>query len=148
MDAEFRQYQGFVDKITSETSRDTTAFIDRIIELESGDVPLNFARMDTAINGFAGEAGEINDLWKKIKYHGKPWNEENRDKMISEASDMLWYYAKFLEELGVPLSEVIDFNIDKLVARYPGGEFSIQKSENRDELGWIDEALDQEETSQ
>lgn len=131
MDAEFQQYQGFVDDITSATSKDTTLFIERIIELESGDVPLNFAEMETAINGIAGEAGEINDLWKKIKFHGKPWNEENRDKMISEASDMIWYYSKFLKMLGIELSEVIDFNIDKLVARYPGGKFSIQKSEDR-----------------
>ena len=131
MDQEFKQYQEFVQGVTSDVSEDTTLFIERIIDLESGDVPLNFARMDTAIAGFAGEAGEINDLWKKVKYHGKPWNEENRDKMVSEASDMLWYYAKFLEELGINLSEVIDFNIDKLVARYPGGVFSIEKSENR-----------------
>lgn len=132
MDAQFRQYQQFVEDITSADSKDTTKFIERIIELESGPIPLNFAQMDTAVSGIAGEAGEINDLWKKVKFHGKPWNEENRDKMVSEASDMMWYMAKFLNQLGITMEEVIDFNIDKLVARYPGGKFSIDKSENRD----------------
>ena len=131
MNNEFTQYQHFVEKVTSETGKDTEMFIDRIRELESGEVHLRFAEMDNAIAGIAGEAGEINDLWKKVCFHSKPWNEENREKMISEASDMLWYYAKFLQALDISIEDVVEFNIDKLTTRYPGGEFSVKRSEER-----------------
>ena len=35
--------------------------------------------------------------------------------------------------LNVSLDEVIEMNVDKLKARYPGGEFDIHHSENRQE---------------
>lgn len=125
----FEQYQGFVEQVTSETSRDTKAFIKRIKELE--DAGVAFAQFDTAIAGIAGEAGEINDLWKKLKFHSKPWNEENKEKMLSEIGDLMWYTAKLLQALDVSLEDVLDYNVKKLSSRYPGGKFSIKHSENR-----------------
>lgn len=127
----FQQYQQFVEGVTSDTSKDTALFIERIKELEEAGI--NFAEMDTAIKGIGGEAGEIGDLWKKICFHGKPWNEENKEKMMSECSDMFWYLAKFMQSLDINLEEVLQYNIDKLVTRYPGGKFSIERSENRKE---------------
>ena len=35
--------------------------------------------------------------------------------------------------LGVSLDEIIEMNVDKLKARYPGGEFDVHYSENRQE---------------
>jgi len=125
----FEQYQQFVEGVTSDTSKNTELLISRIRELE--ELGINFAEMDTAVKGIGGEAGEICDLWKKICYHGKPWNDENREKMISEFSDMFWYMAKGMQCVDITLEEVIQYNIDKLVARYPGGKFSIERSENR-----------------
>ena len=127
----FQQYQGFVDGITSNTSKDTNLLIKRIHELEN--LGISFSEMDTAISGISGEAGEISDLWKKVKFHNKPWDDENKQKMISEAGDMLWYMAKLLKTLDISFEDVIQSNINKLVSRYPGGVFSIEKSENRSE---------------
>ena len=126
----FKQYQGFVEGVTSDTSKDTLLFKKRIKDLEEAGI--NFAEMDTAIAGIGGEAGEIGDLWKKIKFHGKPWNDENRQNFIDEAGDMFWYMAKFMQSLDVTLEEVLDRNVAKLVSRYPGGEFTIERSEVRD----------------
>lgn len=122
----FDNYKIFVNGVTSETSTDTEKLIQRMRELG-----INFAKMDTACSGIAGEAGEINDLWKKIKYHGKPWNEENRQKMIDECGDMYWYLSHLMECLDVTVEEVLEKNITKLQSRYPGGVFSIHRSENR-----------------
>ncbi len=125
----FNQYGKFVNGVTSSTSLSFDEFKQRIETLES--TGLNFAKMDTAVAGIAGESGEIADLWKKIKFHGKPWDADNRQKMISECSDMFWYLSHLMECLDVTPEEVILYNIEKLQARYPGGKFSIERSENR-----------------
>ena len=125
----FEQYKKFVEGVTSETSSNTDVFISRLTELNN---EINVARMDTACAGIAGEAGEINDLWKKIKFHGKPWNEENKAKMAAEAGDMFWYLLHLCVVLGISFEDAMLANIKKLEARYPGGTFSIERSENRD----------------
>ena len=99
----FKQYQQFVEGVTSEDSKNTLLFKQRIEYLEEAGI--NFAEMDTAIAGIGGEAGEIGDLWKKIKYHGKPWNDDNKQKMIDEVGDMFWYLAKFMQSLDITLRE-------------------------------------------
>lgn len=123
------QYQGFVEQVSSLTSKDTQLFLARIKELENAGI--NFAQFDTAITGISGEAGEISDLWKKIKFHSKPWDAENKEKMVSEIGDLMWYTVKLLQELDISLEDVIDYNVKKLSSRYPGGKFSIKHSENR-----------------
>jgi len=125
----FQQYQQFVEGVTSNVSKDTLLFKKRIKDLEEAGI--NFAEMDTAIAGIGGEAGEIGDLWKKIKFHSKDWNAENKEKMISETGDMFWYLAKLMQSLDITLDEVLKYNIKKLESRYPGGKFSIERSENR-----------------
>ena len=125
----FKRYQEFVNGVTSEDSLSTDAFLTRIQELEK---VIPFAKMDTACSGVAGEAGEINDLWKKVKFHGKPWNEDNRNKMMDELGDMFWYLSHLMECLETNPEEIIKRNIHKLESRYPGGKFSIERSENRD----------------
>jgi len=124
----FNQYKMFVEGVTSETSSDTEAFIDRLKEL---DKSFNVAKMDTACAGVAGEAGEISDLWKKIKFHGKPWNDENKAKMAAEVGDMFWYLLHLCVVLDISFEDAMISNIKKLEARYPGGKFSIERSENR-----------------
>ena len=124
-----KNYRTFVNGVTSEDSSNSAKFLQRIVILEEAGIP--FAKMDTACSGIAGEAGEINDLWKKIKFHGKPWNDDNRQKMIDECGDMFWYLSHLMECLDVELEEVLERNVKKLEARYPGGTFSIHASENR-----------------
>lgn len=129
MNEVFKQYQKFVNSITSEDSLNDEKFTERTIKLR--EAGLSFAKMDTACSGIAGEAGEINDLWKKIKFHGKPWNDENKQKMVSEVGDLFWYLSHMLEILDVSVEEVLDRNMDKLQERYPESKFSTDRSENR-----------------
>lgn len=124
----FNQYRTFVEGVTSPSSMNTDVLIKRIEELEK---QLNVARMSTACIGIAGEAGEINDLWKKILFHGKPLNDENIEKMKSEVGDMFWYLLHICVELDISFEDAMISNIKKLETRYPGGKFSIERSENR-----------------
>lgn len=81
----------------------------------------NYARLDNAVAGIAGEAGEVMDIWKKVKFHGKEWNSETKDHMINELGDVLWYITQASLALEVPLEEIIRRNIEKLEKRHQHG---------------------------
>ena len=79
--------------------------------------------------GLNGEAGECIDLLKKARFQG---HELDREKMIEELGDVLWYCAELACGLGVTLEEVARRNIEKLKRRYPEG-FDAERSRNREE---------------
>lgn len=79
--------------------------------------------------GLAGEAGEVIELVKKHIGHG---HSLDRQKMLIELGDVLWYVSALAGALGFTLEEVAQANIDKLKRRYPDG-FSSERSQNRSE---------------
>jgi NTP pyrophosphatase (non-canonical NTP hydrolase) len=54
----------------------------------------------------------------------------DRDKIIDEAGDCLWYLAAIASGLGVGLGEIAEGNVEKLRKRYPEG-FEAHRSVNR-----------------
>jgi NTP pyrophosphatase (non-canonical NTP hydrolase) len=118
-----------VDGVTSGASKNTEELIKQIRKIESQGV--NFARLDTAFNGLASESGESADIIKKLKYHGKDYTPEIREHLIKELGDVAWYWAQACIALEIDPEDVLLRNVTKLEARYPGGKFSIEKSENR-----------------
>lgn len=85
-------------------------------------------KIENGVLGLAGEAGEVADLLKKYLYQG---HELDREKMIDEAGDVLWYIVELAAGLGVTLDQVAQHNVDKLRRRYPDG-FSIVRSVERE----------------
>ena len=71
--------------------------------------------------GLAGEAGEVADVWKKVKYMGLEYNAETREKLIKELGDVCWYLMSAATALEIPFDEIINRNIEKLKARHPHG---------------------------
>ena len=122
-------YQDFVDGVTSEGSKSNDAYMRTIAILANKgmDVP----RLSTASIGLSGEVGEFNDLIKKIFFQGKEYNEENKEKLESELGDIMWYWAQACMALHLDPYTVLKKNIKKLESRYPGGKFSVEKSEKR-----------------
>ena len=53
--------------------------------------------------------------------------------MKRELGDICWYIAQACMALDTSFDEIIEMNVDKLKARYPGGEFDVHYSENRKE---------------
>jgi len=132
MDKTFlHNYKKFVDGVTSSESKDTEVLIARIREMEEQGV--NVARFLTAGIGLASEAGEFDEILKKMLFQGKPVNEENIFHLKREMGDIIWYWMQACLALGMDPYEVIEENIDKLFSRYPGGEFNVWNSENRKE---------------
>lgn len=83
--------------------------------------------IDTGVLGLNGEAGEIADDWKKFKYHGHQFD---KNKMVKELGDILWYVACAAEGIDMSMEEIAEANIEKLEKRYPTG-FDTQRSVNR-----------------
>ena len=129
MTIDFDKYSVFVDAVTSDSSKDFVYLADRLVELDQKGA--NIERLTTAGVGLAAESGEFLEIVKKMVFQGKPWNDDNREHLIIELGDAMWYVMQACSALDVSLEDVVAKNVDKLKKRYPGGEFDVYKSENR-----------------
>ena len=126
------RYLDFVEGVTSDESRDYAALLTRMNRLELED-DCNIPPLLTAALGLTAESGEFTEVVKKIILQGKPYNEDNVFHMKRELGDICWYLAQACMALDTTFDEVIEMNVDKLQARYPGGSFDVHNSENREE---------------
>ena len=132
MTVDTEKYLDFVKGVTSAPSLDWPVLAARLSELEVTD-DCNVSQLLTAALGLSAEAGEFTEVVKKIFLQGKPYTEENVFHMKRELGDICWYLAQACMALDTTFDEVIEMNVEKLKARYPGGEFDVHKSENRKE---------------
>lgn len=73
--------------------------------------------------GLAGEAGETADKVKKIiRDKDGRVSEEDRDALVKELGDVLWYVANVARYLDASLSEVAETNLTKLGSRKKRGK--------------------------
>ena len=79
------------------------------------------------VMGLCGEAGECIDIVKKARFQG---HELDAEKLAEELGDVAWYLAVAAHGLGIPLSSILEGNVEKLMKRYPGG-FDKARSMNR-----------------
>ena len=126
---DFDKYTVFVDAVTSDNSKDFKSFIESLNNLDREGSNIN--RLTTAAVGISAEGGEFMEIVKKMVFQGKPWNADNREHLIIELGDVLWYVAQACMALDVSFDEVIRTNVKKLEKRYPEGTFDIYFSENR-----------------
>jgi len=126
---DFHKYEHFVDAVTSKASKDFVNFAERIGELDHEGA--NIERLLTAGVGINAEGGEFLEIIKKMIFQGKPWNEDNREHLIIELGDIMWYIAQATQALEISIDEVIARNVKKLERRYPEGTFDPYFSENR-----------------
>lgn len=94
----------------------------RVDELSKDELLLN------GVMGLCGEAGECIDLVKKAKFQG---HDLDKEKLKLECGDATWYMSLISHALDLPLSDVLQANIDKLKARYPSG-FAKERSIHRE----------------
>lgn len=139
MTVDLKRYEQFVAAVTSQPSNEIAAFMTRLDELDGAfdsnlDTPtpnINVPLLLTACLGLAAESGEFIEIPKKMFFQGKPLNEENLFHMKRELGDIIWYWINACRALNLNPNDVIGENVNKLKARYPGGEFDVQHSENR-----------------
>lgn len=81
--------------------------------------------------GLVGEAGEVAEKFKKIlrDKDGKLSVSDKQD-IIKELGDVLWYTSAIAHYLDIPLQQVADINLEKVLSRKSRG-VSHGKGDNR-----------------
>lgn len=69
-----------------------------------------------AASAYAVRAGQVGDYLKKVVVHG---DDLDRDKLVKELGDSLWYLQHTCNVFGITINEVIEANVAKLCDRYP-----------------------------
>jgi NTP pyrophosphatase (non-canonical NTP hydrolase) len=139
MQIDLNKYTSFVEAVTSKASNDLTTFMDRLDQLDANyedgkhGPDVNVPLLLTAAIGLGSEAGEFQEIVKKIMFQGKPLNEETAFHMKRELGDIIWYWTNACRALHLDPNDVIAENVNKLQSRYPGGHFDPSYSENRKE---------------
>lgn len=136
MTVDLKKYSEFVQAVTSKESNFMSDFITRVNDIDYADMTndntfFNTSLILTAAIGLGSETGEFQEIVKKIFFQGKPLNEETMFHMKRELGDIMWYWINACRALDLDPNEVIEENVNKLKARYPGGEFDVHYSENR-----------------
>jgi|TARA_B110000971_G_scaffold218506_1_gene257457 NTP pyrophosphatase (non-canonical NTP hydrolase) len=127
---DLNRYQEFVKEVTSTASNNTAELSKTLdsLETQSG---VNMALLLTGSIGMASEGGEFAEIVKKCIFQGKPLDDETIFHAKRELGDIIWYWINSCRALSIDPNEVIAENVNKLKARYPGGEFDVHYSENR-----------------
>jgi len=131
MQIDLTKYYDFVAEVTSKPSNDLTTFMNRLDEIDQADAYVNVPLLITACMGLAAESGEFVEIPKKILFQGKPVTEAEVHHLKRELGDVMWYWINACRALDLDPNDVIAENVNKLKARYPGGEFDPFYSENR-----------------
>jgi len=124
-------YMDFVKEVTSAESNAFGAMNSRMITLS--DEGINPSLLMTGAIGIASEGGEFAEIVKKCIFQGKPMDDETKFHAKRELGDIMWYWINSCRALGLDPNDVVAENVNKLKARYPGGEFDVYYSENRKE---------------
>ena len=132
---DLNKYMDFVKQVTSGESLSTMQMYNRMIDIETVEskTKVNAASLMTGAIGIASEGGEFAEIVKKCVFQGKPMDDETQFHIKRELGDIMWYWITSCRAMGLDPNEVIAENVEKLKARYPGGEFDVHYSENRKE---------------
>jgi len=128
---DLNKYKDFVQEVTSAESNAFGAMNKRMEVLS--DAGINPALLMTGAIGIASEGGEFAEIVKKCVFQGKPMDDETVFHCKRELGDIMWYWINSCRALGLDPNDVVAENVNKLKARYPGGEFDVHYSENRKE---------------
>jgi NTP pyrophosphatase (non-canonical NTP hydrolase) len=125
---DLNKYKDFVKEVTSQESNNKRQLTQR---LDALDAKVNISLLLTGSIGLASEGGEFSEIVKKCVFQGKPLDDDTIFHMKRELGDIMWYWISACRSLDLDPNEVIEENVNKLKARYPGGEFDVHYSENR-----------------
>lgn len=82
-------------------------------DFHTGDIS---PRLEYGIIGLVTESAKLLDIVKKTK---KSLTPQNRENVIEELGDLLWYLNLSIDELGLTYAELAQSNLEKTTKKYP-----------------------------
>jgi len=84
-----------------------------------------FQELMQQVLGLADEAGEVQSLFKKwIRDQDADFEQLDKESVVKELGDVLWYVAVVAHDLDISLDAIADKNIEKLRSRMKRGVIS------------------------
>ena len=127
---EVDRYQRLAKTLASYTEKVKKSFVERAnLDEETADLLALSSTFLYPASKLAGEAGEVAEKLAKLTrdkgiclYEDIP--SEDRTALVKELGDVLWYVSDIASNLGVPLSQVMEANLEKLFGRKERGTLS------------------------
>jgi NTP pyrophosphatase (non-canonical NTP hydrolase) len=121
--------EDFVELSGRSENMDFDTMLNRLDHNESYCEPrgINMVRLLHGVLGVGSESGELLDAFKRYFAYGK---DLDRDNVIEEVGDLLFYIALICRTMEVSLEEVCSINVAKLATRYPD-KFTNEDALNR-----------------
>lgn len=91
------------------------------------------------VSGMSSEIGEVQDLVIKHVFHGK---DLDMTDMTMELGDFMFYFMTLLNDVSIPLTDIIRSNKIKLELRYPDGRRDLSFKNKKLEYIKVKEALE------
>lgn len=83
-------------------------------QITTSEMPL----YDDPALGLPGEVGEVLELIKKDRRPGDRRKPLEREKLVKELGDVLWYLTRIATEYDIDLEEIAVVNVHKLNKRH------------------------------
>lgn len=109
------------------TFNDYQALTDRAI-------PEHTSKKDAILHWCIGLSEEVGETLSVVKHHYYGGEDLNREELVKEIGDILWYAAALCRECNISMDAVAKLNAEKLMYRFPDNEFDNKRSEQRHEL--------------
>lgn len=97
-------------------------------------IPEHDNKKDAVLHWCIGLSEECGEVMSVIKHHFYGGEDINREDLVKEVGDVLWYLAALCREAGIDMEAVAELNVAKLMHRYPGDDFDESRSGQRHEL--------------
>lgn len=81
-------------------------------------VTSNMPLYDDPALGLPGEVGEVLELIKKDRRPGERRKPIDREKLVKELGDVLWYLTRIATDYDIDLEEIAVVNVAKLEKRH------------------------------
>lgn len=96
-------------------------------------IPSHVDSKDAILHWCIGLSEECGEVMSVIKHHFYGGENFNREDLVKEIGDVLWYLTALCRDTGINIEAVAQLNAEKLIHRFPN-EFDIERSGNRHDL--------------
>lgn len=97
-------------------------------------IPDHDNKKDAILHWCIGLSEECGEVLSVIKHHYYGGETPDREALVKEVGDVLWYLAALCRETGIDMDAAAELNMAKLMHRFPDEGFDENRSAHRHEL--------------